>query len=69
MITVALNALGGALTAYVDVLPFQTAPDVIVWGSRVFMNSHAYDDDGRPIYAEAFAAYAVPVGQFKRIDV
>lgn len=60
MITVTLNAESGGFVAHVKILPFQTAPAVVVWGDRFFLNANAKDDDGHPIYAEAFAVFTIP---------
>jgi len=51
----------GGFVAAVVLPPFQVAPDVIVWGSRMFKaQGGAFPTDEGPGYTECFAWYAPP---------
>lgn len=43
-----------AHVTYVDVLPYVSIPDVLIWGSRVFVPVTDFDNE-KPRYREAFA--------------
>jgi hypothetical protein len=57
---ITLNALGGGLAGHCEILPFVERPSAVCWGTRFFFDTGADDDDGLPIYAEEFVAYAIP---------
>lgn len=40
-----------------EVPPFITPPDVLVWGQRVFQDTHLCADDGARVYQECFAVH------------
>lgn len=40
-----------------EVPPFVTPPDVLVWGQRVFQDTHLNADDGARVYQECFAVH------------
>lgn len=40
-----------------EVPPFVTPPDVLVWGLRVFQDTHLHADDGARVYQECFAVH------------
>lgn len=65
MMTVCLTVGGKDLVTYATVPPFRSAPDVILWGSRVFRfvawngdisgEERVNCPDDVPIYTEAFS--------------
>lgn len=56
MVTVKLvTANDLAHVADVQVLPFQIAPDVLIWGQRFFIPHGEVHNVEQPVYREAFA--------------
>lgn len=48
-----INA-AGVLVGYTDHPPFQTSPEVLLWGERLFMIKSAGNSSELPVYREAF---------------
>jgi hypothetical protein len=63
MIRVRLAIRDGGHVAEVEIPPFQSLPDVIVWGDRVFSFHMSMDIDGemcRAEYREVFCYVILP---------
>ena len=49
-----------AHVAYVELLPFDRAPDVLMWGERVFVHREREGDEPEPpLFVEAFVAVSL----------
>lgn len=53
---VRLETSNGELVVHGEVPPFNEAPDVLVWGTRIFKDTYQLQDDER-VYRECFAVY------------
>lgn len=56
---VRLLTAGKELVLDATIPPFNMAPDVLMWGTRVFINMDA-SIDNRRLYREAFATAIIP---------
>lgn len=48
-----LQVKSGELVAYPTTLPYQTFPEIMLWGERMFIFSGTYNSKDQPIYREA----------------
>lgn len=65
MFQVKLFTQDGGFVANVEIPPFKSWPDVLLWGQRIFQKAQTLDPDGLATYRECFA-YAVPVIEPRR---
>lgn len=59
---VKLFTADGGFVAEVEIAPFQTMPEVLIWGARVFVwhDDPASQIDGKSGYVEGFAYWVSP---------